>query len=95
MTHFEYCAELVGIEHLAFGPDTHFGDHVAWHRAFAGGASTPYAPSATEYVDGAENPAEAIRNITRWLVKHDYSEIDIARVLGGNIMGLLSVVWPS
>jgi hypothetical protein len=33
--HFEYCAGLVGIEHLAFGPDTLYGDHVALHRIFA------------------------------------------------------------
>ena len=94
MAHFEYCAELVGIEHVAFGPDTHFGDHVAWHRAFAGGANASATVSAAAYVDGAENPAEAMRNITRWLVKHDYGEADIARVLGGNILDLLSAVWP-
>ncbi|HEY1618375.1 MAG TPA: membrane dipeptidase, partial [Streptosporangiaceae bacterium] len=28
MDHFEYCAELVGLEHVAFGPDTLYGDHV-------------------------------------------------------------------
>ena len=94
MAHFEYCAELVGIEHVAFGPDTHFGDHVAWHRAFSGGANVASTVSATDHVDGAENPAEAMRNITRWLVKHDYGEADIARVLGGNTLDLLSAVWP-
>src|SRR5439155_1172765 len=35
MEHFEYCADLVGIEHVAFGPDTLFGDHVGLHHYFA------------------------------------------------------------
>ena len=35
MQHFEYCVNLVGIDHVAFGPDTLFGDHVALHHAFA------------------------------------------------------------
>ena len=39
MEHFEYIANLVGIEHVAFGPDTMFGDHVALHRLFAGSLS--------------------------------------------------------
>ena len=35
MDHFTYIADLVGIEHVAFGPDTLYGDHVALHRIFA------------------------------------------------------------
>src|SRR5919202_1454302 len=35
MQHFEYCVDLLGIEHVAFGPDTLFGDHVALHHALA------------------------------------------------------------
>src|SRR3546814_3099515 len=35
MDHFQYCVDLVGIEHVSFGPDTLFGDHVGLHHAFA------------------------------------------------------------
>jgi membrane dipeptidase len=28
MDHFEYCVDLMGIDHVGFGPDTFFGDHV-------------------------------------------------------------------
>src|SRR6266498_4146521 len=35
MEHFEYCVSLMGIDHVAFGPDTLFSDHVALHHAFA------------------------------------------------------------
>jgi len=31
MEHFEYCVNLVGIDHVAIGPDTLFGDHVGLH----------------------------------------------------------------
>jgi len=35
MEHFEYIADLVGIEHVGFGPDTVYGDHVGLHRVYA------------------------------------------------------------
>src|ERR671932_679573 len=85
MQHFEYCVDLVGIEHVAFGPDTLFGDHVALHHAFArhlsiGAAHGQQTYEEVEFVDGIENPAEAFPNIVRWLVKHSYSDADIALV---------------
>ncbi len=98
MQHFEYCVDLVGIEHVAFGPDTLFGDHVALHHAFArqlsiGAAHGQQSFHEVEFVDGIENPAEAFPNIVRWLVAHNYSDGDIAQVLGGNILRVLRQVW--
>ncbi len=98
MEHFEYVANLVGIDHVAFGPDTLFGDHVALHELFAaqlsiGQAHGQQAFERVEYVAGIENPAEAFPNIVRWLVGHGYSDEDIAKVLGGNIMRVLEAVW--
>ncbi|MBB6098584.1 membrane dipeptidase [Deinobacterium chartae] len=98
MEHFEYCANLVGIEHVAFGPDVLFGDHVGLHHVFAnalsiGASRGQLAYEEVEYVDGIENPAEAFPNIVRWLVKHGYSDEDIAKVVGGNILRVLKEVW--
>src|SRR4051812_21118877 len=98
MQHFEYCVQLLGIDHVAFGPDTLFGDHVALHHAFARQLSIASAHGSVsfqevEFVDGIENPAEEFPNIVRWLVKHNYSDADIASVLGGNIMRVLGEVW--
>jgi membrane dipeptidase len=98
MEHFEYCADLVGIDHVAFGPDTLFGDHVGLHHYFAKQLSIKSAHGAqpfeeVEYVDGIENPAEAFPNIVRWLVKHDYSDGDIGKAIGGNVMRVLEEVW--
>jgi membrane dipeptidase len=98
MEHFEYCVNLVGIDHVAFGPDALFGDHVGLHHALrealslsASKGTQPYPE--VEWVDGLENPAEAFPNIVRWLVTHGYSDEDIAKVVGGNVMRVLDEVW--
>jgi membrane dipeptidase len=46
-----------------------------------------------EYVEGVENPTEASYNILRWLVAHDYTDEQIAKVVGGNSLRLLKDVW--
>jgi len=104
MEHFEYVKDLVGIDHVAFGPDTLYGDHVGLHEVYAealsigdshvsgdGGAAPEH--EKVEYVKGIENPTEGSKNILRWLVKHDYSEEHIAKVMGGNILRVLEEVW--
>ncbi|PZA07511.1 MULTISPECIES: dipeptidase [Thermaceae] len=98
MEHFEYCVDLVGIDHVAFGPDVLFGDHVGLHHTLSEALSIAASRGALEYpkvewVDGLESPAEAFPNIVRWLVKHGYSDEDIAKVVGGNIMRVLKEVW--
>lgn len=104
MEHFEYIVKRVGIDHVGFGPDTVFGDHVGLHRVYtqrlsleesrkAGAAQAEEHPRV-EYVRGLENPSEGSHNILRWLVAHDYSDADIAKVLGGNVLRVLREVWP-
>lgn len=97
MDHFRYCVDLVGIDHVAFGPDTMFGDHVAVHHAYAANYAqrqdAAQSHPEVDYVAGLENPAENFGNITGWLVKNGYSDEDIAKVLGGNIMRVLGQVW--
>ncbi len=98
MQHFEYFANLVGIDHVAFGPDTLFGDHVELHRTFASALSIKESRAGrdfeeVEYVKGLENPAECFPNITRWLVKKGYSQEEIAKVLGQNVLRVLKEVW--
>jgi membrane dipeptidase len=99
MAHFVHCVEVMGIDHVAFGPDTLYGDHVAMHRAFAHlppgfpsqRPSPPYEP--VPYVAGMENPTEAIPNAVRWLVAHGYRDEDIRKVLGENVLRVLRQAW--
>ena len=97
MDHFRYCADLVGIEHVAFGPDTLYGNHVALHRIFAHllsiGAARGPSLDPVAYVDGLENPTENFANICAWLVQHGYDDADIRTVLGGNIYRALESIW--
>jgi membrane dipeptidase len=98
MEHVAYCVELVGVDHVALGPDTLFGDHVALHHAFAAQLSTGRINEGvtfTEvpYVKGMENPGEAMRNGIRWLVKHAYSDDDVRKIAGANALRVLRETW--
>jgi len=98
MEHLEYIANLTGIEHVACGPDTLFGDHVGLHHAFAAQLSISSSHSGpsfdqVEYVKGLENPGEVMPNVIRWLVKHGYSDKDIAQVAGLNVLRVLKETW--
>jgi membrane dipeptidase len=98
MDHFTYLVDLVGIENVAFGPDTLFGDHAGLHAAFAGAMSISAARTfddhpQVEYVDGLENPAECFYNIVSWLVTRGYSDDEITAVTGANVLRVLEQVW--
>jgi membrane dipeptidase len=99
MDHFTHCVEIAGIEHVAFGPDTLYADHVGLHSVFAKllglNERTASGPSfeRVPYVAGLESPTENFRNIVGWLVKHGYSDADIQAVVGGNILRALREIW--
>jgi membrane dipeptidase len=98
MDHFRYCIDLVGIDHVAFGPDTLYGDHVQLHRVFArllGLAGTARGPAfdPVAYVDGLENPTEKFANICGWLVRHGFGDEAVRAVIGGNIYRALQSAW--
>jgi membrane dipeptidase len=104
MEHFEYVKNLVGIDHVGFGPDTLYGDHVGLHRVYSAGLSLDESRKSAasnqaddfprvEYVAGVENPTEASHNILRWLVKAGYPDDDIAKAVGGNALRLMREVW--
>lgn len=85
------------IDHVGFGVDCLYGDHVGVHHAFAAALSTAETANTSyeevPFVWGLENPTEASWNIIRWLVKHNYSEEDIGKVIGGNAIRVLREVW--
>jgi membrane dipeptidase len=98
MDHFRYCADLVGIDHVAFGPDTLYGDHVRLHTVFARFLSMAAARGPdfepVSYVDGLENPTENFGNICGWLVREGFDDDTIRAVLGGNVYRALGSIWP-
>jgi membrane dipeptidase len=44
-------------------------------------------------VDGLENPTENFHNIAAWLVHNGFSDEDMVKVLGGNIVRALEGIW--
>ena len=96
MRHFEYCAELVGIDAVTFGPDTFFGDHAGSYGipsgALLASGDSEYDSVVPDYVAGLENIGE-YPNIVRWLVKHGYSDAEIAKATGGNTLRVLEAAW--
>lgn len=102
MEHFEYVKALVGIDHVGFGPDTVYGDHVGLHHTYVAALSLKDSkrskdPNQTfdevEYVEGLENPTEGSTNIVRWLVRAGYSDEDIEKVMGGNALRVMEEAW--
>ena len=98
MDHFQYCLDLVGLDHVTFGPDTLYGDHVGLHTVFAhllapSGADDAPPHEKVAYVDGLENPTENFLNICGWLVQHGFSDEDIRAVVGGNVLRALRAIW--
>jgi membrane dipeptidase len=97
MEHFEYIKDLVGIDHVGFGPDTFFGDHVALQNAFDDmlGISASHSGEVfneSPYVEGLENPSEAMKNMIGWMVKKKYTTKDIAKVSGRNAMRVIEEI---
>lgn len=96
MRHFEYCVDLVGIDHVTFGPDTFFGDHAGSYSTPSGALLTsgdsPYDAVVPAYVVGLENIGE-FPNIVRWLVKHGYADDEIEKAIGSNTLRVLEQAW--
>lgn len=103
----EYCIDLMGIDNVACGPDTLYGDHqglyVHWFARPLGSQARPgrpheeaypIPPGVTDpgYVVGLENPNEFV-NIARWMIKHGYTDEETAKIMGRNAIRLLGAVW--
>jgi membrane dipeptidase len=78
MAQFEYVARLAGTDHVACGPDyLHIADRRLWENQ---GISTPF--SMTE---GVESIGRML-NVTRGLVSRGFSDDDVGKIMGGNLM---------
>lgn len=94
MEHLEYLINLVGIDHVGLGPDTFFGDHVALQHAFDDRLSLHESHGNQDYetlsfVEGLENPTEAMSNMIKWMIKKNYKVQEIEKIVGGNALRIL------
>ncbi len=91
--HMDHIAELIGTEHIGLGFD--FDNYVYVyniHRAMCPGPGSiegfyTGVPKGNHMLDEPNNSGEAWV-IADYLVKHGYSDADIKKILGGNMMRL-------
>ena len=90
MDHLDYMVKLVGIDHVAIGTDCMYGDHVEMHKHMRGvmNMSKVLDDLPAPYVDYMENPGQW-PNFARALVSRGYSDGDIKKILGENVLRLL------
>lgn len=93
LNHMEHMIKVAGIDHVAIGLDTLFGDHVELHKKIMDfiDISKMLHEFPTPYMDGIENPSE-IPNITRGLVKRGYKDEQIKKLIGGNVLKIFEEV---
>ena len=81
LDHYDYMVKLVGVDHVAIGTDTSIGDMVGVGRVVMGRTGPTPAP----YLNGLESPADG-KNIIRGLMARGYSDEDVGKIAGGNVL---------
>jgi membrane dipeptidase len=90
MDHVDYIVKVIGVEHVAIGTDTLFGDHVGCHKHTHEqlGLSGMLPDFPATHIDYIENPGEW-PNVTRALVLRGYPDEDIKKLTGENVLKFL------
>jgi membrane dipeptidase len=83
--HIDHIARLIGMRHVALGPDFLRNDEV-----FAESTGQP----GLTYVRNVES-VDRLPNLTRGLLARGYREPDVAAILGGNLVRVLCEVLPA
>lgn len=103
LDHLDYIVQLVGVDSVSLGLDYYTGQwpYVSDEEAVRNynlnipkgvwNAKT-YPKPPHKYADGIETP-DKIRNLKPALQRRGYSEPDIAKIYGGNLMRVFADVW--
>jgi membrane dipeptidase len=89
----EYVRKLVGIDHVAFGPDFGQGRAAVW--AMRNRVVLPpdvFGEGFLVYARDFENPSQ-FPNVTRSLIQRGWSSAEIRKVLGENWLRVYKQVW--
>jgi membrane dipeptidase len=90
--HIDYIAQLVGVDHVGLGFDSGYMDVAELNGILD--ADTGFWPDGNDYDKTVDCVSvEAIGEIIEGLEKKGYSEPDIARVLGRNMLRVAKAVW--
>lgn len=103
LNHIDYAVKLIGVDHVGIGTDMMYGDHAALHRGFVKyegmglrqdikkEEELAIMERGTPYVYGMEDHDEW-PNFTRGLVAGGYSDQEIEKIVGGNILRIMEKV---
>jgi membrane dipeptidase len=83
--HIDYIVEMIGIDHVGIGPD-HFED-AGWSPAPGWMEGQYYGTREHYHVEGFEEISQ-YPNLTESLIRRGYSDQDIKKVLGENLLRL-------
>ena len=98
--HIDHIAKLVGVEHVAVGSDL---DVIGNPNPIGGGMNPRAQPNFSRYqyhadsagkisIAGLDHPKRMF-DLTEALIKRGYNDKEIAAILGGNAVRVLSEVW--
>ena len=91
--HLEYIEKEVGVDHVGVGLDAYPPTPEWWYEEFKRmfpeiGGSYPYETD----IEDLSSPT-MWRNIIPGLLERGYSESDIVKILGGNVLRVFKRVW--
>jgi len=91
--HMEHIINVAGIDHVAVGSDTVFGNQAELQMQVmqfidVSGLLEGFVDTS---IDGFENPSEII-NVTRGLIKRGYADEEIKKIIGGNALRVFEKV---
>jgi len=100
LDHVDHTAKLVGVEHVAVGSDL---DMVGNPNPMGGGMDPRKQPNFSRYhyhedtggkitIAGLDHPKRMF-DLTEGLIRRRYSDADIALILGGNAVRVLTDIW--
>jgi membrane dipeptidase len=98
VAHVKHVRDIAGIDHVAVGTDV--SDDRRYTREFLHNFHSQYPEVAIigdsldaslMHPDGLKNPGE-LANITGALLRHQFSDVDVAKVIGGNVARVVRAV---
>jgi membrane dipeptidase len=94
--HIDHVVKLVGIEHVGIGSDADLNGYEDMpsdlYREMKAAYKASYAFREKIDTDGYDHPRK-IYDLTEELIRRNYSDANIAAVLGGNFRRLLGEIW--
>lgn len=96
LDHFDYVANLVGVEHVGIGSDMDADGYddlpTEAYERLRRGYDDSYAFRGRIDTDGFDHPRK-IFDLTEGLLRRGYSDADTALILGGNFRRALGAIW--